>query len=116
MPNRVVRGSPLLDLVEGLGHGDGDEDDDGLLAALDVDLSGLGDLELSKLRLEVRDVLLEVEQGLGDLLLNLRRGSSGRVGGPQDFVLVRHGAGVSERSSGGGDDGEVVAEWRTYED
>lgn len=83
-------GSPLLDLVEGLGHGDRDEDNDGLLAALDVDLTGLGDLELTELRLEVRNVLLEVDKSLSDLLLNLGRSGLGRVGGPQDFVLVRH--------------------------
>jgi hypothetical protein len=28
---------------------------------------------------------------LSDLLLNLGRGGLGSVGGPQDFVLVRHG-------------------------
>ena len=77
--------------MEGLGLGNGDKDNNGLLAALDVDLAGLGDLELTELGLEVRDVLLEVEESLGNLLLDLGGGSLGSVGSPQDLVLERHG-------------------------
>lgn len=84
--------SPLLNLVERLGLGNRDKDHNSLLSALDVDLSSLGDLELSQFRLEVGDILFEVEESLSNLLLNLGRRGLGSVGGPQDFVLERHGA------------------------
>lgn len=76
--------------MEGLELRDGDEDDDGLLSALDVDLLGGGDLEDSELGLELGNVVLEVEDGLGDLLLDLV-GSGGRgVGSPLDLGSERH--------------------------
>lgn len=83
--------------MEGLDLGNGDEDDDGLLSTLDVDLLGGADLQLPQLGLEVWDILLEVEKSLGDLLLNLGRGSLRGVGGPLDFVLEGH-FGLSEVS------------------
>lgn len=78
--------------MERLGHGNRDKDHNGLLSALDIDLSSLGDLELSQLGFEVGDILFEVEESLSNLLLNLGGRGLGSVGGPQDFVLVRHGA------------------------
>jgi hypothetical protein len=84
--------------VEGLELRDGDEDDDSLLSALDVDLLGGGDLEHSKLRLELGNVVLEVEDGLGDLLLDLVRSGGGSVGGPLDLGSERHNG---DRATGG---------------
>lgn len=88
--------SPLLDLVESLEHGHGDKDDDGLLSSLDVDLLGGGDGELLQLGLELGDVGLQVEDGLGDGLLDLVGGAGGGVGGTLNlgsvgghFVLLR---------------------------
>lgn len=71
---------PLLDLVESLELGNGDEDNNGLLAALDVDLTSRRDLEGSKLGLELGNVVLEVQESLGNLLLNLGGGSARSVG------------------------------------
>lgn len=84
--------SPLLNLVEGLDHGHRHKDHDRLLAALDVNLLGGGEGKLSELSLELGDVGLEVNEGLSDLLLDLRGGSLGSVGGAQDLgVDAGHG-------------------------
>lgn len=80
--------SPLLDLVESLEHGHGDKDDDGLLSSLDVDLLGGGDGELLQLGLELGDVGLQVEDGLGDGLLDLIGGAGGGVGGTLNLGSV----------------------------
>lgn len=61
-----LAGEAGLDLVESLELGDGDEDDNSLLATLDVDLLGGGDLEDAELGLELGNVVLEVKDGLGD--------------------------------------------------
>jgi len=88
---------PALDLVEGLDLGDRDEDDDGLLATLDVNLAGRRDLEGTELGLEVRDVVLEVEEGLGDEgLRGVRRGAR-RVGGPEDLCVCSLGSACCAR-------------------
>lgn len=84
---------PLLDLVERLELGNGDEDNDSLLATLNVDLTRRRDLERRKLVLEVRDVGLEVQESLSNLLLDLGGGGAGRVGRADDLGGVRHGAG-----------------------
>lgn len=75
-----------LDLVESLDLGDGDEDNDGLLSSLDVDLAGSGDLERAELSLEIGNVVLEVEEGLGDQRLGGIGSGAGRVGGPEDLL------------------------------
>jgi hypothetical protein len=62
--NRQTRDGPALDLVERLELGNGDEDDNRLLATLNVDLASSRDLEGTKLGLEVGNVGLEVEEGL----------------------------------------------------
>lgn len=80
--------SPLLDLVESLEHGHGDKDDDGLLSSLDIDLLGGGDGELLQLGLELGDVGLQVEDGLGDGLLDLVGGAGGGVGGTLNLGSV----------------------------
>lgn len=72
--------------MESLQLGNGDEDDDGLLAALDVDLTSRGDLEGSKLGLELGNVVLEVQESLGNLLLNLGGGSARSVGSAERSV------------------------------
>jgi hypothetical protein len=65
--------------VESLDLGDWDKDDNSLLSTLDV-----------KLRLELWDILLEVEESLSDLLLNLGGRGLGCVGGSEDLGLVGH--------------------------
>lgn len=78
--------------MESLDHGHRHKDHDRLLAALDVNLLGGGEGKLSELRLELGDVGLEVEESLSDLLLDLRGGSLGSVGGAQDLgVDAGHG-------------------------
>lgn len=89
-----LTGETALDLVESLDLGNGDEDDDSLLASLDVDLASGRDLERAELSLEVGNVVLEVEEGLSDQRLRGVRGSARSVSGPEDL----HGreASVSE--------------------
>ena len=84
---RRVECLPLLDLVESLELRHGDKDDNGLLAALDLDLLGARDLEGSELGLELRDVGLKVNESLSDNGLDLRGGAGGRVGRAEDFLL-----------------------------
>ena len=76
---------PTLDLVERLDLGDGDEDDDRLLATLDIDLAGSRDLERAELSLEVGHVVLEVEESLGDEELGRVGGGLGSVGRAKDL-------------------------------
>lgn len=71
--------------MEGLDLRDGDENDHGLLSTLDIDLPGSRDLKLSQLGFELGNVLLEVEEGLSDLLLDLRGRGLGRVGGTENL-------------------------------
>lgn len=73
--------------MESLELGHGDEDDDSLLAALNLDLLGAGDLEGSELGLELRDVGLEVEESLSDNGLNLVGGAGGGVSRAEDLLL-----------------------------
>lgn len=81
--------SPLLNLVESLEHGHGDKDDDGLFPTLDVDLFGGRDGELLQLGLELGDVGLQVQDGLGDGLFDLVGGTGRGVGGSLNFGSVR---------------------------
>jgi hypothetical protein len=76
--------------VESLDLGDWDKDDNSLLSTLDVNLLGGRDLQLPQLRLELWDILLEVEESLSDLLLNLGGRGLGCVGGSEDLGLVGH--------------------------
>ena len=85
-----ARYTPLLDLVEGLQLGDGDKDDDGLLATADIHLAGSRDLEWAELSLELGCAVLEVDDRLGDGDLSLICGSPGRVGRAEDLVLNGH--------------------------
>ncbi len=80
-----LAGEATLDLVESLELGDGDEDDDGLLASLDVNLARGRDLERAELSLEVGDAVLEVEDSLSDEELSRVGRSLGRVGGAEDL-------------------------------
>lgn len=82
--------APLLDLVERLELGNGNEDDDGLLATADIDLAGSGDLERAELSLELGDVVFEVNQGLRDADLGLIGRSGGGVRRAEDLVLDGH--------------------------
>lgn len=60
-----------LDLVEALEETEGHEDEDGGLASTEVNLPGAADEQLLEVTLEISGVDLEVEQGLGDLKLEL---------------------------------------------
>lgn len=73
--------------MESLELGHGDEDDDSLLAALDLDLLGAGDLEGSELSLELRDVGLKVNESLSDNGLDLRGGAGGGVSSAENLLL-----------------------------
>ena len=103
-----LTGEAALDLVERLELRDRDEDDDRLLAALDVDLAGSRDLEGAELGLEGGNVVLG-DQGLG----GVRRGAR-RVGSPEDlfvvFVMVsfRDITGADERETDLGGNGLEV--------
>mmetsp|Transcript_30056 Transcript_30056/g.55867 ORF Transcript_30056/g.55867 Transcript_30056/m.55867 type:complete len:309 (+) Transcript_30056:79-1005(+) len=61
----------LLDLAEALEEVEGNEDDDRLLATLDLNLAGRGDVKTTELRLEGSVVQLKVEDLLGDAGLEL---------------------------------------------
>ena len=80
----------MLDLVEGLQLGDGDKDDDGLLATAHIDFTSGRDLEGPELRLELGNVVLEVDDRLCDTDLRLVGRSGGGVGRAEDLVLYRH--------------------------
>ena len=82
-----LTGEAALDLVERLELRDRDEDDDRLLAALDVDLAGSRDLEGAELGLKVGNVVLEVEERLGDQGLGGVRRGARRVGSPEDLLV-----------------------------
>lgn len=73
--------------MEGLQLGDGDEDNDGLLASTDIDLTGSGDLESTELVFEFGDIVLEVDKSLGDASLGLVGGGRGRVGGAENLAV-----------------------------
>jgi hypothetical protein len=73
--------------VEGLQLGDGDEDNDSLLASADIDLTGSGDLESTELVFEFGDIVLEVDESLGDAGLSLVGGCRGRVGGAENLAV-----------------------------
>lgn len=73
--------------MESLELGHGDKDDDGLLAALNLDLLGARDLERSELGLELGDVGLEVNESLSDNGLDLVGGAGGGVSRTVDLLL-----------------------------
>ena len=81
---------PLLDLVERLQLGDGDKNDDGLLATADVDLARGGDLEGPELALQLGRAVLEVDHGLSNGSLSFIGGRLGRVRRAEDLVLDGH--------------------------
>jgi hypothetical protein len=89
MVDETMKNSPLLNLVEGLELGHGDEDNDRLLATTDVDLTSGRDLERAELSLEVTNRVLEVNEGLGDAELDLVGLGVYRVRGAVDLVLNR---------------------------
>lgn len=92
--------------MESLEHGHGDKDDDGLLSSLDVDLFGGRDGELLQLGLELGDVGLQVEDGLGDGLFDLVGGTGGGVGGTLNLGSV---GGHFDPASVRGSPGRVVS-------
>lgn len=77
---------PALNFVEGFDLRNGNKDDDGLLASLDVDFSCGADLEGSEFCLEVGDVGFEVQKGLRDLKFGSVRCRSRCVRNSQNLV------------------------------
>lgn len=80
--------APCLDLPKRLQLRHRHEDHDGLLSAADIDFARCRDLEGAELGLELRDVVFEIDERLGDAELGLIRGGGGRVGRAED--LGRH--------------------------
>lgn len=76
--------------MESLQLGNRDEDDDRLLATPDINFTGGGNLEGSKLSLELGNTVLQVDQSLSDGSLSLIGSSVGCVGGAEDLVLNGH--------------------------
>ena len=83
---------PLLHLAEGLQLWDGDKDDDGLLAATDVDFAGSRYLEGSQFRLEFRHVVFQIDQSLRDAGLELVGRCLGCISGALYLVCDGHGS------------------------
>jgi hypothetical protein len=67
-----LTGESLLDAVDGLEERDWDEDDNGLLTTRNFDLTGALELDWTEVSLQVSRRLLEVQEGLGNLKLELR--------------------------------------------
>lgn len=65
--------------METLELGNRDKDNNSLLSTLDVNLLGRRDLERAQFSLEFGDVVLQVNQGLGDADFGLIRGCLGHV-------------------------------------
>lgn len=82
--------APLLDLVESLQLRDRDEDNNRLLSATDINLTGSRDLEGTEFSLELGNVVFEVNERLSDAGLRLVGSGSGCVGRTEDLVLDRH--------------------------
>jgi len=80
-----LSGESLLQLPERFQVRHGHEDDNSLPPAFDVDLLGSTELESAKLHLELRDVVLQVEERLGHRHFYFIRRSLRRVGRPKDF-------------------------------
>lgn len=85
-----VPDAPLLDLTESLQLGHGHKDNDGLFATSDVNLAGSGDLERSQFGLQLWDIVLQVNESLGDVGLRLVWRRSGGVGGTEDLGVDGH--------------------------
>lgn len=66
------------------------ENNDGLLATPDINLARSGNLEGSKLSLELGNAIFQVKQGLRNRDLSLIGGSARSVGGAEDLVLDGH--------------------------
>lgn len=67
-----LTGESLLDAVDGLEERNWDEDDNGLLTTRNFDLTGTLELDWTEVSLQVSRRLLEVQEGLGNLKLELR--------------------------------------------
>lgn len=72
--------APCLDFPKRLQLRYGYKDHNGLLSSTDIDFTRRGDLEGAELRLELGDVVLEIDERLADVGLDLIRGGGGRVG------------------------------------
>ena len=71
--------------MESLELRNGHKDDDGLLAALDIDLPCGGNLENAKLGLEFGDIVLEINQSLSNGTLSLVGRVGWGIGAADDF-------------------------------
>lgn len=88
---------PSLNFVECLELRNGNEDNDGLLSALDVNLSRSRDLQRSELSLEVGNVVLEVEKRLRDGQFDVIGCRGGSVSRSQDLAGSRRHAAEGDK-------------------
>jgi len=82
--------APLLEFTECLQLGNRYKDNNGLLATSYVNFTSSGDLQGPKLRLEIRDVVLQIKQSLSNANLGLVGGSGWGVCGTEDLVVDGH--------------------------
>lgn len=86
-PFKDITNKPLLDFVVGLQLRNRYKDNNGLFSATDVNLSRGRDLKDAKLGFELRDIVLEFNQCLDNILFNLIRGCLGCIGSADDLVV-----------------------------
>ena len=82
--------TPWLDFAERLQLWNWDKDDDSFLATSDVNFAGSRNLQGTELGLELGDVVLQVDKGLGETCFGLIRRCLGSVGGTRDLVVDGH--------------------------
>ena len=88
------RCTPCVELPVRLELGDRNEDYDGLLATLDIDLASGADLERAEVTFHVANIGgFQVKVSLSELGLELSGRSVGSVGRARDLSLYRHRGG-----------------------
>jgi len=87
----LARNLPLLHLPERLQLGNRYEDHDSLLSTANIYSTRSGDLQRSQLYFELGDVVLQVNERLGDASFYLVWGGRGCICGAED--LMRHSGG-----------------------
>lgn len=78
--------------MEGLQLRNGDEDNNSLLSTTNIDFLSSRDLKGSEFGFELRDVVLQVDEGLGNIDFDALSSGAGSGGGTGDFggYLCRH--------------------------
>lgn len=81
---------PLLNLVEGFQLRNGDEYNDRLFAATNVDFTGSRNLKGAKVAFEFRYIVFEVDQSLCHTYFGFSGSGSWGVGGAKNLVVDGH--------------------------